>query len=324
VIIATILTNGAESTIAETIRSVLPLADRVLLVDTGIRDGTLTRAAEAAGDRLIALAFRWPNDFSAARNECLAAVKANGGQWYLMLDSDEIYECSDPAVVRQRIASEPDVDVWLISNETATYFRERLIRVSSPATWQGRTHESLVGVPFDRRRVLPGVRVCSRPKTAEQFRAKLDRDFVALQVEIADHPDEPRWRYYLGQTLEGLGRHADAADAYALCWELDGWSEQAAWACYRAACCLIEVGWFDDALEVCAIGLGKDARFPELAWLAGWICYQLNRYSEALAWGRCALAITDSGVTAERIGFRFIPGWSERPKNLLQWATAKL
>lgn len=318
--IATILSAGNEQTIGDAVRSVLPLVDRVLLVDTGIADRTIEIAREIAGDRLIVRQFAWSNDFAAARNFCLDAVRELGGEWYLMCDSDETFVCANPAAVREQIANEPDVDCWLIANGDGTYYRERLVRVSSSARWDGRTHEALIGLDQLRKRVLRGATAGGRPKSSEAFRSKLDRDLVALQAETTERPENPRWWYYLGRTLEDLGRHADAVMAYQRCAALPGWSEQSAWACYRAAVCLAGLRDYAAALDVCEVGMQKDRRFAELAWLAGWCSYQLGRYDSAAAWARRSLEITASGACEQRIGFRYLPGWRARPEELLRWA----
>jgi len=323
-IVACILSNGNAATIGDAIRSVLPLVDRVLLVDTGIRDDTIAVARETAGDRLIVERFPWCNDFAAARNFCLLAVTQHGGTWYLMVDSDEVFSISNPQWVRSVVEASPQILCWLIADDTGTYYRERLIRAWSPATWAGRTHEALIGLPQSQKQILPGVSVSSRPKTAAEFQQKLLRDRDALKLETCDHPTDPRWWYYLGQTLEGLREFAEAIAAYMTAAVLPGWDEQAAWACYCAARCHAELGDMQDCVRTCALGLTKHAHFPELAWLAGWGSYQIGRYVDALAWAEIALAIRRLGECDKRIGFRFARGWEEGPREVIRFARERL
>lgn len=322
-ICATILSNGNEQTIADAVRSALLLADQVVLVDTGIVDRTIDVAKEVAGDRLSVACIGWSGSFAAARNACLTAARDRGAAWCLYLDSDEILHLEKPAtVLRAVIADGSMTNGWYFANGDGSYVRERLIRCSSTARWEGRVHEAITNV--GRMRVLPGVRISGRAKTPEQFRVKLDRDLTALRQETAEHPNNPRWWYYLGQTLEDLGQLTAAIQAYTRCWELPGWSEQSAWAAYRAAVCHTRQHDYLAAWETCRIGLHKDARFPELAWLAGWSQYQLEDYATAGVCAKRALQITDSNVCDQRIGFRYVPGWRERPENLLKWCDRKL
>lgn len=319
VIIASIITGNSSATICAAIRSVVDLVDRVLVVDTGITDDTMTLAREAAGEKLLTSHFPWRNDFAAARNHCLNVCRANG-DWYLMVDSDETYRGT---LDRSLLADSPDVHCWMIPDDSGCYFRERLIRADSPARWTGKTHEALIGLAENQKNKLISLGVSSSPKTPKQFREKLQRDLAALQIETAERANDPRWWYYLGQTLEGLQEFKEAIAAYATCISIPGWSEQRAWACFRSAICRAELRDFAGALKACTIGLENDARFPELAWYAGWNCYQLARYAEAATWANVALAITASGQCYDRIGFRHPFGWEEGPKNLLKWATNK-
>jgi hypothetical protein len=103
--------------------------------------------------------------------------------------------------------------------------------------------------------------VASRPKTAEEFQRKLLRDLAALKSETQDHPTDPRWWYYLGQTQEGLRQFAEAITAYTTCAALPGWDEQSAWACYCAARCYAELSDMPECVRTCALGLAKHAQF---------------------------------------------------------------
>jgi len=68
----------------------------------------------------------------------------------------------------------------------------------------------LVGAGESQRRVLAGAEFYEIAKTPEQFQAKLRRDLESLKAETAERPDDPRWWYYLGQTLEELGENVAA------------------------------------------------------------------------------------------------------------------
>jgi tetratricopeptide (TPR) repeat protein len=188
-------------------------------------------------------------------------------------------------------------------------------------------HEALVGAGPGEAKVLPGVVFWEVPKSAEGHRAKLTRDLAILREETRDKPSDPRWWYYLGQTLQGLKEPRDAAEAFRQCASLPGWPEQAAWACYKGAECFVELKEFTAAVELCALGLARQAGSPELAWLAGWCCYQQGRLAEAIAWERMAIALGNfAGCQAGegRISFRHLPAWYEGPYDVLRWVYRKL
>lgn len=300
---AAILCNGDLN--ERTIPSVIDHVDEILLVDTGIVDDSLARAWAAAGCKLRVIKYRWTNDFAAARNFCMKNISDG---WYMLLDSDEWYN------IHGDIKSQLTEDCLLVATEDKSYYRERLIRVASDYRWVGRTHEALEG--SGTRGQLTAATTGSPPKTAKQVQLKLNRDLILLQLEDLSNP---RWVYYLGQTYEDLKQYTQAIQAYQNCWKLPGWAEQAAWACYRAAVCHIHLKNIPEALIALTTGLSKSAIFPELAWLAGWCCYQLNRRKECTVWAKMAQAITDTQYQNDRIGFRNTTGWYRGPENLLHW-----
>jgi hypothetical protein len=98
--------------------------------------------------------------------------------------------------------------------------------------------------------------------------------------------------------------------AFRRCAALPGWAEQAAWACYKGAECLCELSEFAAAVELCALGLARQPGSPELAWLAGWCCYQAGKLREAIHWEQIAVALGNvEGCKAGegRISFRHLP-----------------
>ncbi|MEX2173569.1 MAG: glycosyltransferase [Pirellulaceae bacterium] len=365
-LIATILAGNCEALIGDAIRSARQWVDAVLLVDTGITDGTRRIAEELAGERLIVEPFAWRNDFAAARNFALGAAARHGARWALTLDTDERLEFSGIASreeLRARLEADPRVRAWLVSVRDGSYSKERFIRVEgitkprpvvagSPGThsaeageawqarclphgsgasglhWSGRTHECLVGARQGERANLAGVTVWELSKTPKQFRAKLVRDLGVLLEETRDQPTEPRWWYYLGQTHEGLGQPREALAAFRRCAEIrTGWSEQAAWACYKAATCALQLGQHEEALQLCALGLARQAESPELAWLAGFACYRAGQLQQAIHWSRRAIELGHFAGrrTAERrIGFRHLPGWYEGPYDVLRHVYRRL
>jgi len=334
-IAATVLADNRESVVADAINSALPWIDRLLLIDTGITDGTRTIAERLAGDRLVVESFPWRQDFAAARNFALAAACQQGASWALTLDTDERlafpgYSSRDE--LQTKLDSNSNILTWLVAARDGSYSKERFIRVSmdgsQPLIWKGRTHECLTGAKPWQRAVLEGVGVSEARKTPEQFQAKLVRDLKILLEQTAQEPAEPRWWYYLGQTYEGLERFSNARDSFRRCAEVRrGWAEQAAWACYRAANCCLRLQQPEEALELCTLGLARQPQSPELAWLAGYVCYRLRRFEQAITWSQLAITLGNylgQSSGAHRISFRHLPAWYEGPFDVLRFAYAKV
>lgn len=96
-----IIRNEADR-LARFLWMVKPLADEMVVVDTGSRD----RSADIArvfGARVFS--FEWCHDFSAARNYALSKVL---GRWVLVLDADEVIAPEDFDALRKLIAGNDD------------------------------------------------------------------------------------------------------------------------------------------------------------------------------------------------------------------------
>ncbi len=78
--------KNEERFIAQALDSVLPLADEVVVFDTGSTDGSIRIAREKGA---TVLEGEWRNDFGWARNQALAACR---GKWILWIDADEVVE----------------------------------------------------------------------------------------------------------------------------------------------------------------------------------------------------------------------------------------
>lgn len=206
-IVATMLAGNNEKIVAEAIRSVIDYVDLFLLIDTGITDNTLGVALAVAGDRLRAETYEWCNDFAHARNFAIERATAMGATWALTIDTDErlfVEEYKSKDELRNALRSDLAVLSWMVSARDGSYAKERFIRLPTHLEWRGRTHEALVGATTTQRRMLSQVRFSEQRKTPEQFRAKLERDLVILRQETGSSPENARWWFYLGQTLEQM------------------------------------------------------------------------------------------------------------------------
>ncbi len=80
------IVKNAEATLARCLESVLPLADEIVIGDTGSTDSTVS-IAQRYGARVIEIP--WENDFARARNTVLAEGRCD---WVLVMDSDEMLD----------------------------------------------------------------------------------------------------------------------------------------------------------------------------------------------------------------------------------------
>jgi tetratricopeptide (TPR) repeat protein len=324
VIASTTLTGNSAGIIADALKSVVGWVDLCLVIDTGVSDDTLRVAREVAGDKYRERRFAWIGDFSAARNFALDAAHEAGADWAVTLDTDERIH-PDGEDLRSAMASAAE-GILMMSYAGRTYAKERCFRLPCSERFRGPTHESLpsyvVGV-----RTLERAYFSELGKTPEQLQHKFQRDAEILRAHVAQHPNDPRWHYYLGDSLRNLGRHAEAIEAYDACAALRGWNEESAWACYQAAACSSHLGRFRDAIDRCALGLSRHAGVAELCWLAGFAAFKLDDMAQAVYWSRLAIAqglFRGTGAKVPRIGFRNPNALYEGPYDILRYALRAL
>lgn len=325
-IASTTLTGNNRDVIADALASVVGWVDLCLVIDTGVSDDTLEVAKGVAGDKLLVRQFPWQDDFGAARNFALDAAAEAGADWAITVDTDERILPGGEDL--RAVLASTDVAVLMMPIDGGSYTKDRCFRLPAAQRWVGATHEAYPSY-HDSVGHFATARFTELRKSAEQLRVKFERDAAMLRRSIETDPDNPRWHFYLGESLRNLGRHEEAIPAYDACAALRGWNEESAWACYRAAeCCTVLERW-RDAVDRCATGLGRHAAVVELAWLAGFSSYRLGRYDQAIAWARTAAAGGEYrplriAVPGERIGFRHLPGLYEGPWDVIRWSRAAL
>ncbi|MCA9862314.1 MAG: hypothetical protein KC432_04810 [Thermomicrobiales bacterium] len=319
VIVATTLAGNAESEIGDALQSVVEWVDWCLLIDTGITDATARLAQEIAGPKLVVRAFTWSDDFAAARNFALTVAGELGADWALTLDTDERLALQGLSI--HQTLREARLDTLHVMHAAGTYGKERFFRLPARGSWRGPTHEAYTGGgPVA---TLPQIVFDELEKDAAHYRQKAARDVAILTRHTAAHPRDPRWHYYLGDSLAGLERHEEAVTAFRACAALRGWDEESAWALYRAAESLLALGRPVDAIEACAEGMARHAGIAELPWLAAYAAWQADRPHQAVYWARVSVMLghyLGSGADVPRIGFRHPPALWEGPFDVLRFA----
>jgi len=317
-IVSVTVTDSRESEIGDAIRSVVDHVDRVLLVDTGATDATIERAEEVARSKLTVVRHAWV-DFSAARNAAIDAAEAIGAEWIVIVDSDERINFG-PSDLRRSLAR-THADVLLVESDDGHYPKQKILRAGFGGRFFGPTHEALVGGSQKPHEVLLGATFSERPKTEDQLKRKCARDIALLTPFAQAHPDDPRWLYYLGAALEGLGDRAQAAQAFGECVRLRKTGEEAAWAAFKQAEQLLHLRRFDEAIEAATVGIRVDATSAECAWVAAESSLNAGRNDQAIAWARISEAVgRHKGCGPERLYFRHLPALYELPYEVLRSA----
>jgi tetratricopeptide (TPR) repeat protein len=333
-LISTTITGGARAdVIGRSLATIAPEVDLCLVIDTGTTDNAIEVARAAVSpEKFHVVQWPWQNDFAAARNFALDYARdwlrmrpdaARAGtddprDWVLTADTDEFPRYPG---ARAFLASVPPaVDCVLVRHVSGSYRQTRAFRATTRARWDYPVHECCTGyTPID---APPEWCFECIPRPHEDRTAKYEKYRDVLTAETQKRPTDPRPFYYLGDTLSILGYKGSAVKAFNRCAKLPGWPQQAAWACYRAAILLFELGMPIEAINQCRVGIARSPKdMPELHWLAGWIAYQTGDHALAAAHAKAALAI---GPQPQRGGFSYPKAQRELPEQLLQWAEHQL
>jgi hypothetical protein len=312
------ITDSREREIGDAIRSVVDHVDRVILIDTGIKDGTVEHARRIAGDKLVLFSHDWV-DFSTARNVGLKAAKMSGAEWAVIVDSDERLEFEDDFDLRAAL-SEVRADIIRMESADGHYPKDKIVRLSSKARFIGPTHEVLRG---GARETLEGALFHELSKSRPQLKRKFARDIELLLPYIEKNPTDPRWYYYLGASYEGTGDHARAAEAFGECATRRKIGDEAAWSSYKQAEMLLILKRYDESVAAAARGMAANATFAECAWVAAVAASRQRQNDQAIAWARIAEAVgLYKGCGTNREFFRHLPASYELPYDVLRYALA--
>ena len=189
-----IVRNEAE-VLAESLRSVEPIADEIVVLDTGSADSTPQIALDHG-----AAVYRmgWPDDFAAARNACLRYVT---GDWVLWLNAGERLQAESAAGLSAFVTRQAD---------RQTVYR---LMVESPPAVEGASGEQVA-----QWRLMPNCRVLQfRGRVRESVGASMEGSGMKLAdapARILCHPrrnDPARKTAIARRDLALAGR--DAADS---------------------------------------------------------------------------------------------------------------
>ncbi len=138
------IVRDEEGVLARCLDAAAPLAEEIVILDTGSTDKTL-EIARRYTDRVFESV--WEDDFAAARN--LAFSKATG-DYILWLDADDVIPAESAACffrLKERLARErPDTVMCPYVTGGLRYERERVVKRCQDAKWRGHVHECIA--PF--------------------------------------------------------------------------------------------------------------------------------------------------------------------------------
>ncbi|OYV51258.1 MAG: hypothetical protein B7Z78_09065, partial [Rhodospirillales bacterium 20-60-12] len=149
---ATLIVKNEAQRLSTCLKSISPIVDEIVIVDTGSTDETIEIAKSfiGKGPEIIIGHFDWIGDFAAARNHALSLAT---GDWILLIDADEQLTEGSYGEIRQALIR-PQFGGYHIRiinfmddlNDELTYMHSpvRLFRHLPEVTFIGRIHEQVV------------------------------------------------------------------------------------------------------------------------------------------------------------------------------------
>ncbi|MBF2045856.1 MAG: tetratricopeptide repeat protein [Leptolyngbya sp. IPPAS B-1204] len=237
-----IVKNEAEN-LARCLTSVQPIADELIVLDTGSTDDTVA-IAESLGASVHH--FTWANDFSAARNYALQFVS---GDWVLVLDADEVLVPAAIPVLRQAMQQENALVINLIRQEVGATqspysLVSRLFRRHSQVYFSRPYHAMVDDSVAALRQTEPDWQVVNCAQIAILHygyepgaiasRNKIEKARSTMEGFLADHPNDPYvcsklgalyvqmgdWQQGMVLLQRGLSQPTDAPICYELHYHL--------------------------------------------------------------------------------------------------------
>lgn len=272
------------------IRSVCPVLEQVVVVDTGSTDGTLEVLRTLAQEykNLQIEEFVWIKDFSAARNYSFSFAKHD---WIFWLDCDDQIDQNELKHFKDNELERSDVDCWVLdyvysrlpNGEPYTILgRERFVRRSLNPRWHGAIHET-IGIWNMRQRHYANMRVLHE-RTGKAY--DINRNVDILESEYQKNPNDPRTAYYLGKELfdridprglEVLKRYLTLEGRY--------WDDEIN-ARFRLACDDLVNGRLTEAVNHAEriYHLDHTRQRAECYWIYGNVEQRLRNYRVAIRW----------------------------------------
>ena len=284
------IVKDEERVLARCLESVRGAVEEIIIVDTGSTDATKEIAARYT-DQIFD--FVWIDDFSAARNFSFSKATQEFVMW---LDADDVFTDADLAGFLRLKDSVPDTaDVIMMPYHTAfdedgkpvfMYYRERMVRRSTPHVWRGRVHAAIVHSG----RVFYAENTAVTHKSVKTSYS--DRNLRIYEKQAQEEPLGPRDLFYYGRELYYHGQYERAVRILKECLEKpDGWLENKIEACKILSYCYRGAKQPDLALDALFSSFRFDSPRAEICCEAGALFMELENYKSAVFWFELALQI---------------------------------
>ncbi|MGH2486962.1 MAG: glycosyltransferase [Ktedonobacterales bacterium] len=202
------MVKDEETVIARCLVSLASFCDRIVLLDTGSTDETLSIASTVLNE--LGVPFRIlhrPFDGFAASRTFLVKHSREDSDWVLMVDADMTLSGVRPELP-------DDSEIGLVEFIYDGLVHTRAAYLSSPVEWryEGELHEYVTAdVPYGAARIA-GVTLTHHGHAGDQRSAEEDLEILERNAKL--QPNEPRWKFYMAQTFKVMHRNEEAIAMY--------------------------------------------------------------------------------------------------------------
>jgi glycosyltransferase involved in cell wall biosynthesis/Tfp pilus assembly protein PilF len=283
------IAKDEEKYIDRCLKSVKPIADEIIFIDTGSMDRTI-EIAKIYTDKIYF--HPWNDSFSEARNHCL---KYATGNWIFQIDADEELVQDDIPVIRKAIreCGLDGVMVQIVSKlrsgrSEAIHSVERLFRNNGVIHYEGRVHNRIVGMK--NAKVFP-IRLnhYGYDLQQKQSRLKFKRTVSLLEMDLKDDPNNPLTHHYLSCSYLSEGMLQEALEAGLKAIKLYDDKKDSnmisRWSYYNVAISYYRMGDLKNAEELAVRSINTFPRHIDAYYILTAVSYDLQQWSRTIDYG---------------------------------------
>ncbi|MCV4235484.1 glycosyltransferase [Virgibacillus sp. LDC1] len=210
-----IVKNECEH-VEKCIKSILPVVEEIIVVDTGSEDNT-KKILEMLNIKFHE--FKWNDDFSVARNYSLSLATQ---PYILVIDADEVLEYQSFNVLSEYISNKSSSPAKVILKnhiDTGCVISEvvRIFPNNKEYSYSGIIHEQLLHLGQEHKQMFFTDLIIHHygysSKEIEN-KKKIDRNIDLLIKQLLSEPDSPYLNYQMAKTFYVNKRYQDAIDYF--------------------------------------------------------------------------------------------------------------
>ena len=226
------IVKNESAVIERCLKSVMPIIDTWVIIDTGSTDQTCDIIQKTLEDLPGRLHFRPWKDFAHNRSEAIELAHS-GCDYLFFIDADEILMMHQAFTLPILNA---DAYSATILHNNLRYARTCLVSTKLYWRYRGVLHEYL---QCEREYAVEPINGLNVRYTTDGARSRNPRkyhdDAAVLEAALAQEPNNLRYMFYLAQSWRDAGEPEKALKAYQRRTEQTGWDEEDWYAKYQVA-----------------------------------------------------------------------------------------